>query len=100
VDADELALFTGIPEAQRLAMLREQLWLLVAVHQDVQLHAQILRTQVTGNPGYDWQSVAEHGYAERVTELGDSLERAGRDLEAAVDAVRQELARRNTAEGG
>ncbi|GAA3878575.1 hypothetical protein GCM10022381_21200 [Leifsonia kafniensis] len=98
MDADELALFTGVTDAERLASLREQLWLLARVREDVQVHGQILRTLVTDNPGYQWRSAAERGYAAQVAELGSDLELAGRDLEAACDAAREELARSNRVE--
>lgn len=100
MDAEELALFTGRTDAARLAMLREQLWLLAAVSEQVQVHRQILRAHVTDNPGYLWRSPAERGYAEQVAELALALERAGRALEAAGDAVRDGLARLSAAGRG
>lgn len=94
MDADELALFTGAADAERSESLREQLWLLTSVREEVQLHARVLRTSVTDNPGYGWRSAAERGYAERVRELGGALDHAIGELDAAAEAVRDWLARR------
>ncbi|MEO6310216.1 MAG: hypothetical protein ABIO33_05985 [Leifsonia sp.] len=99
MDGDLLALFTGIADAERLTMLREQLWLLTGVRDEVQVHRQILQVAVTGTPGYQWRSVAQRGYAEQLAELSATLGRAERDLDAACDAVREGLARHVTRGG-
>ena len=98
MDADELALFTGGADADRLAALREQVWLLARVREEMRLQGQILHALVTGTPGYHWRSVAERGYAARLTELAADLEHAGRFVDAACSAVREELERRSRVE--
>lgn len=93
MDAEELALFTGVANAERLVALREQLWLLNIVREEVQGQAQIVHRLVTGTPGYQWHSAAERGYAERARELGVALERAARAIDDACEAVSAGLAR-------
>ena len=88
------ALFTGVADAERRRRRSaSSCGCCSAVREEVEVQAQIVRTLVTGRPGYRGGLRPSARYAERPRELGVALERAARSIDAACGAVRAGLAR-------
>jgi hypothetical protein len=81
------SIFDG-PDTDVAARLAEQRAAILGLLRDVEVGTASLPTE-----GTFWRSDSQRTYAARLTELRESLERAWRLLDAAVDAVERARAR-------